>query len=237
MLLGFWIAMLAVSPLSKKLARSLANEIVAFCPGMFFRVARRMLNFRVEAGEDCSPAIPGGCLVISNHQSLLDIPLFMSFFQGRQVRFVAKQELERVPLISDVLHLQEHCIIPRTGDTGTAMERLDSFADRIADQGLLGMLFPEGTRSRDGELREFFGAGFRRILTRRPMPVAACVLEGSWRFATLGALFRFMPNGCYRLKVLKVYPAPQSRAEQLQILEESRKLMAEQLLRWRNLTV
>ncbi|MDR3312396.1 MAG: 1-acyl-sn-glycerol-3-phosphate acyltransferase [Spirochaetaceae bacterium] len=233
-LLGFWLAILVVSPLSKRGARYLAGVVVRYCAPMFFRVARRMLNFRVASSPDFTDVLPRHCLVISNHQSLLDIPLFMTFFSGRRLRFVAKQELAQgVPLISDVLRIQDHCIIPRTGDTGTAMERLDSFADRIVDQGLFGVIFPEGTRSRDGNMCRFYAAGFRRILTRRPMPVVACALEGSYRFATLGSVFRFMPNGCYRLKILKIYPPPQSKAEQLHILEESQCLMEAQLLRWR----
>jgi 1-acyl-sn-glycerol-3-phosphate acyltransferase len=95
------------------------------------------------------------------------------------------------------------------------------------------VIFPEGTRSRDGSLGTFAAAGFRRIIGRQPMPVAVCAVEGGYKLATLEGIFRNLRNGIYRVKVLKVFPAPNSKQEQITILEEGKALIQAQLDTWR----
>jgi 1-acyl-sn-glycerol-3-phosphate acyltransferase len=66
-----------------------------------------------------------------------------------------------------------------------------------------------------------------------PLPVAVCALDGGYRIATLDGIFRNLRNGYYRIKILKIYPAPQSKEEQMHILEEGKALIQAQLDEWR----
>jgi 1-acyl-sn-glycerol-3-phosphate acyltransferase len=158
----------------------------------------------------------------------------MCYFRGKAMRFVAKAELGRyVPAVSEMLRVQEHCIIPRENNMRLAMRRLDRFARQVVARHQMPVIFPEGHRSRDGKLRSFSSAGVRRILDISPMPVVLCALDGGYRIGSISGIFRNMKNGTYRIKVLKTYPAPQNKHDQLHILEESRTLIQKQLDLWR----
>ena len=70
--------------------------------------------------DDNMDKLPEQFMIITNHQSLLDIPCFMNVFQNRELRFVAKDALgNSVPLVSKMLKTQEHCIIPRNRQENT----------------------------------------------------------------------------------------------------------------------
>jgi 1-acyl-sn-glycerol-3-phosphate acyltransferase len=140
-----------------------------------------------------------------------------------------------VPAVAELLRAEEHCLIPRENNMRLAMRRLDKFARQMAERGQSPVIFPEGHRSRDGELRRFSAAGVRRILDISPMPVAVCALDGGHRIGTLLDVLRNMKNGVYRVKVLKIFPAPRDKQEQLHILEESRVLIQKQLDEWRGI--
>ena len=198
-----------------------------------FALLSTYLDFHFAGNKKLIAALPPQYLVMSNHQSLLDIPLFMRFLDGPRLRFVAKAELGRhVPVVSVMLRSGGHCLLKRSGSAAQAMQALDSFAERVVANNWIPVIFPEGTRSRDGKLGTFHAAGFRRFLDRAPMPVAVCALDGAWRISSLFGLRKNIRGTEYRVTVLKVYPAPTSKAEQVRILEEGKALIQEQLEAW-----
>ncbi len=222
-----------IYPVSKKLSSRLSDYIVRVCAPRVFATLSVYKNFKFIGYRNLKDKLPGQFLIMSNHQSLLDIPVYMNFLRDKDLRFVAKAELGRhVPLVSEMLRAHEHALVPRTGGATVAMRVLDSFAERVVQRGQIPVIFPEGTRSRDGALRSFYAAGFRRIMERAPMPVAVCALDGGWKISTLDGIIRNLHNGCYRVKILKIYPAPTSKQEQVRILEEGKELIQAQLDEW-----
>jgi 1-acyl-sn-glycerol-3-phosphate acyltransferase len=222
-------------PLSPAGAHAVCVTIPTYLAPLLFRLPRCYLGFRIFDEPYDRAALPEQFLVISNHQSILDIPLFMCYFKGRDMRFVAKAELGRhVPAVSEMLRTEGHCIIPRENNMRLAMRRLDKFAHQVVERRQMPVIFPEGHRSRDGKLGQFSSAGVRRILDISPMPVVLCALDGGYRIGTLMDVFRNIKHGSYRIKVLKIYPAPQNKQDQLHILDESRALIQNQLDKWRN---
>ncbi len=231
-----WVAVLntIAYPISKKLCSKISDYIVKVCAPRVFAILAAYKNFHFIGYKDHKDELPEQFLIMCNHQSLLDIPLFMNFLRDRDLRFVAKDSLARhVPLVSEMLRVHEHAMIPRRGSPAKAMRILDNFADRVKSRGQIPVIFPEGTRSRDGSLGTFYAAGFRRILDRAPMPVAVCALDGGYKISTLDGIIRHLQNGTYRIKILKIYPAPQSKQDQVQILEEGKELIQDQLDAWR----
>jgi 1-acyl-sn-glycerol-3-phosphate acyltransferase len=227
------VLMVLIYPVSVKARLAFANLLIKrFIPAVF-NVFKVYVGFKIIRHPDNKDKLPGQFMIIANHQSLLDIPAVLYFFPDKALRFVAKEELGRAPLISQVMRAQKHAIIPRTGQTSKVMKLLDDFGGRVVERGQIPVLFPEGTRSRNGLLGEFYAAGFRRLLDRHPMPVAACAVDGGYRIATLDGVFRNLRNGFYHIKILKIFPAPQCKQEHVQILEESKTLIQNQLEQWR----
>ena len=179
--------------------------------------------------------LPEQFLVISNHQSLIDIVVYLHYFRGREVRFVAKDTLRDVPMVGKMLHSQRHCMIPRKGSPTVAMKTLENFGAQVLEEKQIPLIFPEGTRSRDGKLGQFYSAGFRRLVEATHLPVVVCALDGGWQLSRIGNVIRNLSKGSYRAKILKIYPAPQGKEDEKVILEESKSLIQAQLDEWRAL--
>ncbi len=221
--------------LNKNLSLLYNKRIVYAKPRRLFALFSTYLGFKFAGDYTNVPDLPAQYLIISNHQSLIDIPLFMRYLEPTRLRFVAKAELGRhIPAVSLVLRGDKHCLIKRTGSPSKAMRELDRFAERVRENNWIPVIFPEGTRSRDGNTGTFHAAGFRRFLDKYPLPVAVCAVEGGWNISSLSGMVRRMKGGEYRVKVLKVFPAPRSKAEQVRVLEEGKELINKQLRDWRS---
>lgn len=95
---------------------------------------------------------PPPVVYVANHSSLFDILALVATLPGT-VRFVAKKELLRVPLFGPAMKAAGHIAIDRQ-NRQAAFEAYDGAA-RIIRSGVSAVVFPEGTRSRTGELLEF----------------------------------------------------------------------------------
>lgn len=101
-------------------------------------------------------------IVVSNHQSLYDIPvLFCSV--GPQLRMVTKKELRAVPFWGRAMEEFDFIFIDRNDRKGSH-ETLQA-ATRIFEHGLSLWIAPEGTRSKDGQLGPFKMGAFHLALT------------------------------------------------------------------------
>jgi 1-acyl-sn-glycerol-3-phosphate acyltransferase len=130
-------------------------------PGKFLRSVGVMLGrcyppwkFRVDGTW---PAEGGPFVVVANHQSLLDIVLLSRL--PREMKWVIKEELVKVPWIGQMLRLTGDIAV-RRGDPesgGEAVGRAKAYLER----GMNVMIFPEGTRSRDARLLPFKKGAFR----------------------------------------------------------------------------
>ncbi len=220
--------------LNKKWSVKISDIITTVYAPLIFSLLNTYKHFRFIGYPDRKDELPEQYLILSNHQSLLDIPVYMKFLWRVPLRFVTKKELgHHVPLVSAMLKAHEHALVPRTGSPAEAMRVLDSFALRVQKNNWIPVIFPEGTRSTNGSLGTFYAAGFRRILDRAPMPVVVCALDGGWKISSLDGIARHLENGSYRVKILKIYPAPNGKKEQMAILDEAKTLIQTQLDQWR----
>ncbi len=133
--------------------------------------------------------IPHGQPVIyaSNHSSMFDIwALFATLPDS--VRFVAKQELFRIPLLGRALRAAGHIPIDRAARK-KAFEAYDEAA-RTIKRGVTPVVFPEGTRSRTGELLPFKNAPFGFAIAAQ-VPVVPIYVHHT---------FEILPKGAWRLR-------------------------------------
>jgi 1-acyl-sn-glycerol-3-phosphate acyltransferase len=114
-----------------------------------------LLRVHAEGMEHYDPKRP--CLLVSNHQSHLDIPALYSKLGGH-IRMVAKKELFEIPLFGPCLKACEFIPIHRESrQAGAEVSR--KIRERIRS-GLQMWVAPEGTRSQDGVVRTFKRGSF-----------------------------------------------------------------------------
>ena len=223
-------------PISRRWSCAISQYIVKVLAPRVFAILNCYRHFSFFGYSDSKKMLPEQFMIISNHQSLFDIPAFMNFFREKELRFVAKDNLSRhIPLVSEMLRAHRHCMIPRIGSPMVAMKIMESFGKQVLENNQIPVLFPEGTRSRDGNVGKFYSAGFRKLNEAAGLPVVACAVDGGSKIRDLDHIMRSLKNGCYRVKVLKVFDAPKTKEDESFVLEESRRLIQNQLDDWRKL--
>ena len=135
----------------------------------------RMGGGRSRATGTVPTAAP--VLVLMNHQSLLDIPVAGLLSAPYVPRFVTRSRYHYgVPAVSPCLRLMG-CPIVDPADRKAALRAMQDAA-RTLEHGML--IFPEGHRTRDGEIGEFKTAGVLTVLRERRLPVYLVVTDGFW---------------------------------------------------------
>lgn len=139
--------------------------------------------FRLEAhGTEHIPR-RGPVLLVSNHSSLLDPPL-VGGACPRQLTFLAKAELFGVPGFGRLIHALNARPVRREGADAAALR----VALRVLEQGGALLVFPEGTRGAEGELREAKpGAALLAVMSGAP--VVPVLVRGSGRAWPRGRRF------------------------------------------------
>jgi 1-acyl-sn-glycerol-3-phosphate acyltransferase len=122
------------------------------------------------------PALPDGPLVFaSNHESALDIWVLVEKLP-RTVRFIAKRELFQIPIFGWYLRLGGHIPVDRRNHA-QAVQALRAAAAAVR-AGTSLIVFPEGTRSRDGRVQPFKKGPFALAMEAR-VPVVPVAVSGS----------------------------------------------------------
>jgi 1-acyl-sn-glycerol-3-phosphate acyltransferase len=120
---------------------------------------------------------------VANHQSIYDIPIvFWSL--PYQIRIIAKESLGRFPFLGWHLRRTGHMLVDRRRPDRAA---LFGRASTLMKQGLSLIVFPEGTRSRDGRVAPFKGGSFYLAL-EAGLPVVPISIVGSRHVMLKGRL-------------------------------------------------
>jgi 1-acyl-sn-glycerol-3-phosphate acyltransferase len=148
---------------------------VWFARRAWSRLGLWLAGARVEVVRPV-PALPSGPVVFaSNHESVLDIwVLFATLPRG--FRFIAKQELFRLPIFGWYLALGGHIPVDRS-NRAKSLESLRR-AGAAVRGGTSLVVFPEGTRSRDGRVHPFKKGPFA-VAKEAGVPVIPIAISGS----------------------------------------------------------
>jgi 1-acyl-sn-glycerol-3-phosphate acyltransferase len=131
------------------------------------------------------PQIPGGSgvLVLMNHQSLMDIPLVVRAVRPGYPRIVTRARYAKgKPLISHMLKLYQYPLVEPRATTRADLEDLGREA---AASPVPMVIYPEGTRTRNGGIGAFRKSGLRTILAARDWEVWLATADGFWECAKL----------------------------------------------------
>lgn len=126
-------------------------------------------------------------IIVSNHQSTHEIPPLGWFFRELHPKFVAKKELGKgIPSVSFNLKHGGSALIDRR-DVRQALSAIGFFAKYIENNKRAGVIFPEGTRSRDGKPKKFSENGLK-ILTKfsKSSTIIPVTINNSWKLWEYG---------------------------------------------------
>jgi 1-acyl-sn-glycerol-3-phosphate acyltransferase len=135
--------------------------------------------------------------MVANHQSGADIMVLFKLHV--HFKWVAKQGLFVIPFIGWNMYLNRYIPIERSVGR-SKLQMMDHAADAIR-QGNSVMIFPEGTRSRDGLVHQFKSGAFRLALETRS-PILPVAVEGTFTAIKKGG-FRIRKNKNIRVVVLE----------------------------------
>jgi 1-acyl-sn-glycerol-3-phosphate acyltransferase len=113
---------------------------------------------------------------MANHQSNFDIPVLLGYLPV-QFRWLAKAELFKIPVFGRAMLGAGYVKIDRF-NRQSAFASINKAARRMKD-GVSVMIFPEGTRSKDGSIRQFKKGGFVMAI-KSGVPIIPVVLRGTW---------------------------------------------------------
>lgn len=151
------------------------------------------LGSRVKLqGQDTLP-INRPLIIISNHQSTFDISPIIWLFKKHHPKFISKIELGKgIPSISYNLKHGGSALIDRKNKSQSIKEII-TLGRHIEKENYAACIFPEGTRSRNGQLKKFQSAGVATLLRMAPSAlVVPFAIDGN---------YKILENGYFPLRV------------------------------------
>nr|WP_321465395.1 lysophospholipid acyltransferase family protein [uncultured Desulfobulbus sp.] len=180
-------AVSALSLLDLLLGRKSEVKAQVF-PRYWGRILCRLagVRVRVEGFEHIDPSQT--YIFAGNHVSQYDIFSFQGYFP-HDFRWIAKKELFTIPVFGQAMHRVGYIPIDRSHGR-QAMKSLDKAAQRIS-QGSSVLIFPEGTRSANGQLQDF-KAGAVLLAIKAGVPIVPLGFNGSYEVLPKG---KYLPRG------------------------------------------
>jgi 1-acyl-sn-glycerol-3-phosphate acyltransferase len=222
-----WLPLLAIR-------RLFDRDPVLYRTGFLFRKLGKALTranpawrLRITGDMVSDPRRP--YVVVSNHQSLADIPLISNL--PWEMKWMGKKELFRLPVVGWMMWLSGDISVNRKSPRSGAQALLK--AQRYLEQKCSVMMFPEGTRTLDGRVRPFAEGAFH-LAIKAKVPVLPIVIEGSrdcipknsWKFGKPSDIF---------LKVLPPIETSSLTVQDVPALQNKvRTAIMQQIAEWRS---
>jgi len=126
-------------------------------------------------------------IIVSNHQSMYDIPPLIWYLRKHHVKFVSKKELGKgIPSVSYNLRHGGSVLIDRKDAVGS-IKAIKLFAQRVRENNWAAAIFPEGTRSRDGHPKPFKTKGLLSMFEEIPDAIVLPItINNSWKTLRYG---------------------------------------------------
>jgi len=122
-------------------------------------------------------------IFVSNHQSTYDVSPIIWNLREFHPKFVSKKELgQGIPSISYNLKKGGSVLIDRNGEKGV-LDQIKKFGENIEKNKWSAVIFPEGTRSKDGNMKKFHHGGLNTLIHSIPSAyIIPLSINNSWKF-------------------------------------------------------
>ncbi len=226
-LILLWLVLLTVS-------RLFDRDPVLYRTGFLFRKLGKALTqinpawkLHISGEVISNPRLP--YVVICNHQSLADIPLISNL--PWEMKWMAKEELFKLPVVGWMMQLSGDISVNRKNPRSGAQALIK--AQRILEQNCSVMIFPEGTRTLDGRVRQFTDGAFLLAIKAKvsilPLVIEGsrdCIPKNSWKFGKPSDIF---------LKVLPPVGTSSFTMQDVPALRDNiRMVIMKQIAEWRS---
>jgi 1-acyl-sn-glycerol-3-phosphate acyltransferase len=183
------IIIITVFPLAFLRMKGAVRLVMRFWARTVFRLIGKKLH--VEGLERIEKN--GKYILIANHSSLFDIMAITSFFPG--VSWFGHERLIKIPIFSQILRMTDYVPMKKSSIRNTKL-----MIDRLISKskGHTIAIFPEGTRTLDGKINEFY-RGFIHVMRASDINILPVTLNG---FYILKPKNRFYINFSSRITVI-----------------------------------
>ncbi len=183
----FWLSLIGLMPALIKANKMTEKEKLEFADQKARRWSSQLLKLagcKVEViGLEHIPENTA-VLYVCNHQSNFDIPLAISHLPKTK-GFIAKIELLKMPIVRDWMkHMK--CIFMDRSDIRQQVKGI-SQGVQFLKTGQSMTIFPEGTRSPDGEVKAFKPGGLK-LATKSGVPIVPVTIRNSKKIMKKGSL-------------------------------------------------
>ncbi|MBT8254304.1 MAG: 1-acyl-sn-glycerol-3-phosphate acyltransferase [Flavobacteriaceae bacterium] len=136
-------------------------------------------EFKIESGHPM--------IIVANHQSMNDIPPIIWHMRRFHPKFISKQELGKgIPSVSYNLRHGGSVLINRK-DPVRSIKAIEQFASQVNSNNWAAVIFPEGTRSRDGVPKTFKRKGLETLMSHMPnATIVPLSISNSWKTLRYG---------------------------------------------------
>ena len=126
-------------------------------------------------------------IIVTNHQSMYDIPPIIWYMRKHHPKFVSKKELgSGIPSVSYNLRHGGAALIDRK-DGKSAIIEIGRLGSYVEEHNRAAVIFPEGTRSRDGHPKPFKPTGLKMLLKKAPSALIVPIsINNSWKLVRYG---------------------------------------------------
>ncbi|XP_032758913.1 1-acyl-sn-glycerol-3-phosphate acyltransferase beta [Rattus rattus] len=167
----------------------------------FVRSFKYVYGLRFEVSGQKKLEVDGPCVIISNHQSILDMMGLMEILPKRCVQ-IAKRELMFTGPVGLIMYLGGVYFINRQ-QAKTAMSLMADLGDLMVKENLKVWIYPEGTRNDNGDLLPFKKGAFY-LAIQAQVPIIPVVYSSFSSFYNVKT--KLFTSGTIRVQVLDAVP-------------------------------
>ena len=214
-----WVMLKARRKPEKERFQDVYEYFRVYCPGLMKATGSRIIYHGLEN----LPEKPGA-LYVSNHQSLFDIVVILAVMEY-PTAFVNKKELEKTIFVGQLMH-NIGCVWMDRNDLRQSLEAIKQASERLRE-GLNMVIFPEGTRSKNGQMGEF-KKGSLKAATMAGAPVVPVRITSSIRdILENNKGIKIVPQEVHVYFGEPIDVASMTRKEQKELAENIQSIVAE----------